>query len=269
MTSIAPDATRLLGQTPVRIATLAGGALSDVLGLELADGRAVVAKSGPAPRTEAAMLRALRAAGAPAPAVIAADHRVLVMERLPDGGGISAAAWGALGAVLAGMHAATGPRYGWPEDYAFGAVAIPNAATPDWPGFWAERRLRPEIAHLPADLAVRIRRLAARLPGLLPATPRPALLHGDLWTGNILVDGDRIAGLVDPACYYGDPEVDLAMLSLFATPAPAFWARYGAPDAGWPRRRAIYQLWPAIVHMRLFGEGYRGLVERSLAQAGA
>ncbi len=106
--------------------------------------------------------------------------------------------------------------------------------------------------------------LAARLAGLLPPAPPPAFLHGDLWTGNILVEGGRLAALVDPACYGGDAEVDLAMLTLFDTPPEPFWEAYGEPEPGWEQRRTLYQLFPALVHLRLFGATYAGLVERLL-----
>lgn len=234
----------------------------------LADGRIAVVKGGPAPRTEAAMLAAIRAAGAPAPAVLAVADDLLALEPLADAGGLGAA-WGDLGAALRRLHAARGDRYGWGEDYAFGPVAIPNAPLPDWPDFWAERRVLNAAPHVPADLARRLEAAARRLPDLLPARPAPALLHGDLWTGNVLAAGGRITGLIDPACYHGDPEADLAMLHLFGRPGPAFAKAYGPLDPGWEARRAAYALWPALNHLRLFGAGYRGMVEGFLEAIGA
>ena len=105
--------------------------------------------------------------------------------------------------------------------------------------------------------------LATRLPDMLPATPPAALLHGDLWSGNMLFRGGKLVGLIDPASYYGDREVDFAMLQVFASPPESFFA---ASDlgAGWQERSPVYQLWPMLVHLRLFGSTYRSRVERLL-----
>jgi len=263
---IAHASAALLGGEVAQAESLGGGCLEQVTRITLRDGRHVVAKGGPAPRVEAAMLDALSAAGAPAPRVLAVDDALLVMEERPRRGAL-ADAWGDLGRVLATLHAAEGERYGWDVDYAYGPIALPNAAMDDWPAFWAERRLLAHANALPADLARRVAALAAELPARLPARPRPSLLHGDLWSGNVLVDGDRVSALIDPACYHGHGEVDLAMLSLFDRPDARFYDAYPVA-ADWRERRPIYQLWPVIVHLLLFGGSYRGMVERLLREAG-
>ncbi|GJE18697.1 fructosamine kinase family protein [Methylobacterium marchantiae] len=235
-----------------------GGNLSGLARIALDDGGEAIVKDGPDPLAEAGMLRVIRAAGIPAPDVLAVDTETLVIELLPNGGGTAEAH---LGRVMAQLHAVTGESYGWDRDYAFGAVPIGNRRSEDWPGFWAERRLLCHCPHVDGPLARRIETLTATLPSRLPERPRPALLHGDLWSGNILIDGSRVTGLIDPACYYGHVEVDLAMLSLFGRPGPAFREAYGPTETGWSERRAIYQLWPALVHLRLFGSGYRSMVD--------
>lgn len=217
--------------------------------------------------TEARMLTAMQAKGAAVPRVIWAGDDLLCLEWLeetrptPEG-------WHALGGTLSRLHATQTPRYGWDADYAFGKVRIDNTPGDSWPAFWADRRLMPFVPDLPAPLARRIEALATRLPEHLPKAPAPALLHGDLWTGNALFSGDR-AYLIDPACYHGHCEVDLAMLELFGRPDAAFWTGYGACDPGRETRRPVYQLWPALVHLSLFGAGYRGLVEGLLDQLGS
>ena len=75
--------------------------------------------------------------------------------------------------------------------------------------------------------------------------------------------------MIDPACYHGDGEVDLAMLELFGAPPEAFWSGYGGTEPGRAERRPIYQLFPALVHLRLFGANYRGMVSGLLDASGA
>jgi fructosamine-3-kinase len=140
--------------------------------------------------------------------------------------------------------------------------------TASWPQFWAERRLICHCSHVSATLARRIEALAADLANRLP-NPSVSLLHGDCWSGNILTTNGKVTALIDPACYYGHTEVDLAMLTLFDQPPAAFYDAYGKIEPGDEERRSIYQLWPALVHLLLFGSSYRTLVERLLARAGA
>jgi fructosamine-3-kinase len=258
----------LLGGSIADVTGMGGGSLSQIVRLRLTDGREAIVKTGPAPRTEAAMLRAIKAAGAPAPDVLAADDAVLVLSVVDDTGSVSSA-WSDLGRVLATLHAAVGPRYGWDCDYAFGPVAIVNTWTDDWPSFWGEHRLVNNARFVGNGLAKRLEALTVDLPNRLPKHPPPSLLHGDLWGGNVLAAHGKISGLIDPACYYGDGLVDVAMLQMFDAPPPAFFSAYGKTEAGHRERLLIYRLWPALVHLRLFGSGYRPLVERLLSELGA
>ena len=268
MQSLAEAGAALVGGILRRAQPLAGGDLSQVVHITLMDGREAVVKGGPAPLTEAAMLNAIAASGAPAPAVLAASGELLVLEALAGGGSLDDA-WASLGAALATLHKSTAERYGWREDYAFGPVPISNGWCDNWPEFWAERRLRVHLPHLALPLARRVEALAARLADRLPRRPPPLLLHGDLWSGNVLAAGGRISGLIDPACTYGHAEADFAMLRLFDQPGPAFYEAYGPLEAGHEERLPVYQLWPALVHLRLFGSGYRSMAERLLGRAGA
>jgi len=264
MNGLAERGAALLGGTLARTQALGGGSLSQLVKIVLTDGREAVVKTGPMPGAEAEMLRAIRAAGSPAPEPYAADDIVLVLEVLADEAG---EAWSDLGLVLKTLHAARGPRYGWNSDYAFGPVAIVNRWSSDWPQFWAEHRLLNHARTVGANLARRLERLAADLPNRLP-NPPPSLLHGDLWGGNVLTANGKVSGLIDPACYYGHGEVDIAMLQMFDHPGPAFFSAYGELPPGREERLAIYRLWPALVHLRLFGAGYRPLVDSLLTELG-
>ncbi|MEX2535727.1 MAG: fructosamine kinase family protein [Trueperaceae bacterium] len=104
----------------------------------------------------------------------------------------------------------------------------------------------------------------ARVPG---HSPKPGLVHGDVWSGNVLARNGRITAMLDPAIYFADPEVELAFIELFATFGEAFWERYGELrpiDPGYREvRRDVYQLYPLLVHTALFGGGYvRAVGER-------
>ncbi len=262
----AERAAALLGEDIRSSTPLGGGDLSDVVRLQLVTGRTAIAKAGATALAEAEMLRALVGAGVPAPAVLAVSGDMLILQDLGTDAGLGAA-WGDLGRVLRRLHQETGGAYGWHRNHAFGPVPIPNGPAASWPEFWVERRLQPSLDHLPPNLARRIEGLCGGLADRLPSAPPPALLHGDLWTGNVIAAGGTVSGLIDPACYHGHAEVDLAMLTLFGAPAPAFWAEYGEVAPGLAERRPIYQLWPALVHVRLFGVTYLGLLERLLAGA--
>jgi fructosamine-3-kinase len=267
MKALAEAAAALLGGALRAAKALHGGCLSQILLITLNDGREAIVKGGGASPVEAAMLRAIAASGAPAPQVFAAEGGILVMEAMRADGGLSNA-WASLGKALAKLHAAKGNACGWADDYAFGAVAIENGWMKSWPVFWAERRLLPNCYHVASALAHRIEALAADLPNRLPELPAPSLLHGDLWGGNILTAGNEVTAFIDPACYYGHGEVDIAMLNLFDGPSPAFYNAYGALEPGWKERLIIYQLWPALVHVRLFGSSYRPMADRLLSHAG-
>lgn len=250
----------------VSAARLSGGNLSSVSRLTLADGRTVIAKQGPLVEEEATMVLAICKTDVPVPAMLAVEKGLMLLEDMPSTGPIGRS-WGQLADVLDHLHRPTGERLGWDKHYAFGPVTITNGRADDWVAFWAEKRLACHLAHLEPHLAHRVSKLADRLADYIPRTPAAALLHGDLWGGNILIDQDQISGLIDPACYYGDREVDLAMLGLFDQPPSAFYEACGL-EPGWRERQPVYRLWPLLVHVRLFGGAYHQQAGSCLAALG-
>ena len=267
MTDFARRVASLLAVPERQIERLAGGDLSPVLVARRADGRCTVAKGGAVVAAEASMLRALAAAGLPVPLVEGEHENLLFIEHIDHDGVFSRHAWAEIGRALRGLHQRSGDQYGWPVDYRIGTVELANRPTSDWRAFWGEQRLLSTAALLDRPWRERIEGVVRRLPDLIPEAPMPSHLHGDLWTGNILVKAGRLAALIDPACYHGHSEVDLAMLALFDSPPPEFWEAYGPLEPGWNERRPIYQLFPALLHLRLFGPSYAPLVERLLARA--
>jgi fructosamine-3-kinase len=269
VTAFSQRVAELTGVGEERLERLVAESISEVLLVRRPHGELSVAKQSPAAAVEAAMLRAMAGAGAPVPTVEGEDDGVLLLQHVENDGVFSARAWADAGAAIRALHERTGEAFGWPVDYAIGTVTLDNRESDDWPRFWGEQRLVATASLLDRPWRERIERLAARLADLLPATPPAALLHGDLWTGNILVQDGRLVGLVDPACYYGDAEVDLAMLDLFSTPPYEFRHAYGPLEPGWKERQPIYQLFPALAHARLWGAAYHAMVDRLLAALGA
>lgn len=147
-------------------------------------------------------------------------------------------------------------------------LAIDNSVA-DWPSFYL-RRLQSLIERSGLDVAraARFDALRGKLRSLLSDAPI-ALLHGDLWRGNVHTDGNGDPCLVDPSVYYGDPEVDLAMMHLFGGFSQRVFDAYDAanpPRAGRCVRRVAYQLYPVLVHLVLFGGGYANQLDGLLGQ---
>jgi fructosamine-3-kinase len=233
---------------------LSGGSIAAVWWAELADGSEVVVKQGTTPaELEAEGLSALAAAGAPVPEVLAVDGPVLVLEYLSGPSGDRRE----LGRELARLHRTTGARFGWHRDNVIGPLPQANPATDDWPTFLSEARLRPYLDDLPRDLAARLGSALeqGRVAEVAEHDVVPSLVHGDLWSGNVLAD----RWLLDPAVHHADREIDLAMLDLFGSVGSALRAGYEDEwplDAGWQRRLPLLQLPPLLVHVRLFGASY-------------
>ena len=269
-----------LGRRPVRMTALAGGDIGSVTRVDFADGSRCVVKEPGAHGTDTALLEArmlgrlARVPDLPVPAVLHAEPRLLVLEWLPGQNGLATDAEVDLARRLAQLHAETAGSFGFDEATVIGPLPQPNPQLRDWIAFFREQRLlymarlARDAGRLPAASHRRIERLAGRLDRWLVPPAAPELLHGDLWGGNILCAGGRVSGVLDPAISFGHGEMDLAFLTLFDSPGPRFFAAYGemrpiAPGF-FEARRALYLLWPLLVHVRLFGGGYLGQVERIL-----
>lgn len=202
--------------------------------------------------TEADGLAALRAAGAHVPRVLEVRTDRLVLEEVTGDGD-----WAACARRLAAVHRTTGEAFGWHRDGVIGPLPMGNDAGGDWPTFYVRHRLEPWVDDLPPAGRRRLRDAIedGRLAALLDHDPPPSLVHGDLWSGNV-VGGQW---LIDPAIHHADRELDLAMARLFGGFPEAFFAAYDEAwplDDGWERRLPALQLFHLLVHVRLFGAGY-------------
>jgi fructosamine-3-kinase len=217
---------------------------------------------------EAAGLRALRASGAVTVPEVVREHAAgLVLEWI-EVGRRTPAADVALGHELAALHRVTGPHFGGldgaPGGF-LGSQPVDLTPTERWPEFFVERRVRPltsravDLGRLDAAAVALADRVAGRADELCGPAESPALLHGDLWGGNRLVDVSGTNWLIDPAVYWGHREVDLAMMQLFGGFGASTYETYDEVfplAAGWRERVAWYQLPPLLVHAILFGGSY-------------
>ena len=263
-----------------------GGDINEAFRVELADGAAAFVKTRPSPqngeyRAEAESLRWLREAGGlPTPSVLEVSEEYLALEWL-DTGSLSADGAEALGRGLAFTHRAGAPHFGDPGFIGparLGTLLLPNDPAPLWSSFYAERRLLPlaREAHARGRFSPHgvadVERLCERIEDLAGPPEQPARLHGDLWGGNVLADGEGRPWLIDPCAHGGHREVDLAMLRLFAAPPQRTFDAYEdvAPLAdGWRERVPLYQLLPLLVHAALFGGGYVASAESAARELAA
>ncbi len=278
--AIAATVERVTGARAGRFEALSGGCIAACWRVHLDDGGSVVAKQaggGEDLEIEAWMLRAL-AGHVPVPAVLHAEPDLLVMEYVPTAGGIDASVERDAAEKLAALHAVTAPRFGLERDTLIGPLPQPNPPTDDWVDFFRDQRLlymadlADEAGRLPAPVRARLDALAARLGELLPRRPTPSLIHGDVWGGNVLPRDGRLAALIDPAIYFADAEIELAFTTLFGTFGDSFFERYAEirPIDRLFREERIYllNLYPLLVHVRLFGGGYVEQVSGTLRRFG-
>jgi len=258
-----------------------GGDINEAYRVVLADGRDAFVKTrrDAAPgeyEAEAVGLRWLAEPGlVRTPAVLAEGEDYLALEWIDRG---SLAEHGAeeLGRGLAGTHRAGAEDFGAPPGAptatGFGSLRLPNEPARDWPSFYRDQRLLPLLAlasardALSASGARAVESVCERIEQLCGPPEPPSRLHGDLWSGNVMAGADGRAWLIDPSCYGGHREVDLAMLRLFGAPSQRIFGAYedAAPLAeGWHERIELYQLAPLLVHAVLFGGAYGAAAQRA------
>lgn len=282
----APLAERLagiMGCAVTRIAPLGGGCIADVRRAMMADGRDVVVKRGAGAESalaiEGRMLSYLAEHTAlPVPTVHFAADDLLVMDYIPSGDPITPAAEADAAMHLAALHGIGNGTFGFSWPTVIGGLQQPNDPNPSWRDFFRDRRLlymgraAVDAGRLPAPTFRRLEKLCANLSRWIGDTSTPSLIHGDLWTGNILIRHDKLVGVVDPALYFADAEIELAFSTLFGTFGDSFFARYAElrPIAAgfFEERRDLYNLYPLLVHVRLFGGTYVNAVERTLNKFG-
>ncbi|NEO86799.1 MAG: fructosamine kinase family protein [Spirulina sp. SIO3F2] len=195
----------------------------------------------------------------------------IVLEWLDFGRGVSES-WMQMGQKLAALHRYAGSeQFGWEINNTIGSTPQINTWMDSWADFFAEQRIgyQLRLARRQGGSFPETNRVVERVREMLDAhEPQPSLVHGDLWSGNA---GCTTAGepvIYDPAAYWGDREVDLAMTELFGAFPAAFYRGYEAAwplDAGYEQRKSLYNLYHVLNHFNLFGGGYGSQASRMLA----
>ena len=225
---------------------------------------------------EAEGLRELAKSGAiRVPEVIRLTEDFLVLEFIPTATNPPTNFWSKLGRQLANLHAYSQKIPGFHQDNFIGRSPQKNHRTSNWKDFFWQSRLLPqwEMA-MQRGVPNKIKLLWQKLEILWSATlegssPQASLLHGDLWSGNVLVSNNGDPVVIDPAVYYGDAEADLSLTYLFGGFPAKFYDAYHEirpKSEGFVRRQKVYQLYHLLNHFNLFGNNYTQSVESCLGE---
>ncbi len=272
-----------LGERLLSARPMGGGCIGEVYRAELSDGSVVVAKVDRKGEShlerEAFMLRYLREnSELPVPEVYHGSETLLLMQFVEGSSRFSDGAERHAAGLLAKLHGIEVDSYGFERDTLIGSLNQPNPRSENWVEFFREQRLLylARVAHdagrLPPGDLKRVERLAERLEDLIGEPNPPALIHGDVWSGNVLAKGDGITAFLDPAIYHADPEIELAFINMFNSFGEPFFERYeeirGIREGFFETRRDLYTLYPLLVHTYFFGGSYLGSVQNILSRFG-
>ncbi|MEX0648468.1 MAG: fructosamine kinase family protein [Balneolaceae bacterium] len=262
---------------------VSGGSINRAFRLLAADGDFFLKYNASAPpqffEKEARGLQLLKSAksGVRIPEVEAfhnpdkASPGYLLMEWISEGSGTSENSF-TFGRELASLHQARSETFGLDHDNFIGSLPQKNNSHAEWPSFFIEERINPQLkaavnnGSIDKKYLAHWQRLANQLSDIFPYA-KPSLLHGDLWSGNYLFDSSGKAVLIDPAVYYGHPEADLAFTKMFGGFSSEFYQGYESAspfEPGFSDRIQVYNLYPLLVHVNLFGGGYTRQAEQVL-----
>ena len=258
---------------------VSGGCIHQALRIQTDSGENFILKQDPGKypdvfQREAEGLDALRITGGPViPDVYLVGEDYLLLSDLQPAPRIENF-WQIYGQQLAVVHLKHNPRFGFESDNYIGSNPQENTWMENGWEFFRDLRLRNQIkwamdhSLLETKDTHKLENLLVQLPELIPEQSA-SLVHGDLWSGNLITDRDGKPALIDPAVYYGWAEADLAMTDLFGHYPEEFYAAYteiNPLEKGYRSRYPLYNLYHLLNHLNLFGRGYlsqiRAILER-------
>lgn len=182
--------------------------------------------------------------------------------------------WKDFGNSLAHLHSSTTSNFGLDHDNFIGSLPQNNGRHTNWTDFFIQERLIPQLklAHdkglINSNLNLRFEQLYPKLSNLIPAES-PSLIHGDLWSGNFLVGSQGESVIFDPAVYYGHREAELAFTRMFGGFDTLFYQSYNdifPLERGFEERVGVFNLYPLLVHVNLFGASYLSGINHTLGR---
>lgn len=199
------------------------------------------------------------------------DQNFLLMDWVKSDN-TSPSYWKELGMGLAQLHMATRSEFGYHTDNYIASLVQTNSYKASWTDFFVENRLEPMMGKayyeglVSLEYYKRFQQIYPLLQSIFP-NEKPSLLHGDLWSGNVMRGLKGSPVLIDPAVYYGHREMDLAFSKLFGGFDDEFYEAYNTlfplePD--FEERVPIYNLYPLLVHLLLFGKSYLAGIEKTV-----
>lgn len=201
------------------------------------------------------------------------DQNFLLMEWIQSVSH-NQAYWKELGLGLAQLHMATQAKFGYHSDNYIASLVQSNSTQHSWAEFFIENRLEPLIGKayyeglVTLDFYKKFQQIYPLLESVFP-NEKPALLHGDLWSGNIMKGKNGSPVLIDPAVYYGHREMDLAFSKLFGGFDREFYEAYNTLfplEPGFDERESVYNLYPLLVHLLLFGKSYLSGIQKTVSR---
>ncbi len=261
-----------------KILPISDGAFAKVFLITLKNERKIIAKTS-APNhsllIECEMLSYLKEkTKLPVPTILHSHRNVILMEYLGENKALSKSSQLIAADYISQLHRITHYKFGFNRETAIGGLPQKNQFNKSWVDFFRNVRLlhMADEAYNYGSISTQVRHkidtFCQKLESRIGEPTQPSLIHGDLWSGNILSLQNKINGFIDPAIYFADHEIELAFITLFSTFDQIFFSRYqeqlNIKPGFFKERRHIYNLYPLLVHARLFGNAYQPEIETIL-----
>ena len=271
-----------LSQKVLKITTISGGDINDVYSIETAEKKVVLKMntSSDFPKMfekEKDGLERISKSGAITPKVIQVfeneKHQFLLLEFIEEGY-TKNEFWKLFAEDLVAIHRTTSSSFGLEYDNYIGSLNQKNTIKNTWESFFIENRIQPLVEQafnkglLQTNHIKLFEKLFLRLDEILPKE-KPSLIHGDLWSGNLMNRNGLSPVFIDPAIYFGNREMDIAMTQMFRGFNDDYLQYYMdlfPLEQGWEERLKTHNLYPGLVHLNLFGQSYLGGIERMINQ---